>query len=98
MKNIRHNGDITMDDIYNAARVIRPKSLAVDFSGIYHDHDDDDDDDDDNDEPFCIVCILLPYYSLLLCFCLQAFISLNISRSLNRRLDTFKKLHWIINI
>ena len=49
VKNIRHNGDITMDDIYNAARVIRPKSLAVDFSGNYHDDDDDDDDDEDDD-------------------------------------------------
>merc|ERR1712107_434760 len=28
VKNIRHNGNITMEDIYNAARVIRPKSLA----------------------------------------------------------------------
>merc|ERR1712107_722010 len=41
VKNIRHNGNITMEDIYNAARVIRPKSLAQDFSGtrhhIYHD-------------------------------------------------------------
>merc|ERR1712211_17135 len=33
VKNIRHNGNITMEDIYNAARVIRPKSLAQDFSG-----------------------------------------------------------------
>merc|ERR1712172_12288 len=33
VKNIRHNGDITMEDIYNAARVIRPKSLAQNFSG-----------------------------------------------------------------
>merc|ERR1712107_229119 len=29
----QHNGNITMEDIYNAARVIRPKSLAQDFSG-----------------------------------------------------------------
>ena len=35
VKNIRHNGNITMEDIYNAARVIRPKSLAQDFSGIF---------------------------------------------------------------
>merc|ERR1719350_839510 len=33
VKNIRHNGNITMEDIFNAARVIRPKSLAQDFSG-----------------------------------------------------------------
>ena len=39
VKNIRHNGNITMEDIYNAARVIRPKSLAQDFSGIFR-HDD----------------------------------------------------------
>ena len=36
VKNIRHNGNITMEDIYNAARVIRPKSLAQDFSGAHH--------------------------------------------------------------
>jgi len=33
VKNIRHNGNITMDDIYKAARVMRPRSLARDFSG-----------------------------------------------------------------
>jgi len=33
VKNIKHNGDITMDDIYNAARVMRPRSLAREFKG-----------------------------------------------------------------
>ena len=32
VKNIQHNGDITMDDIYNAARVLRPRSLGTVFS------------------------------------------------------------------
>ncbi|XP_023324435.1 60S ribosomal protein L12-1 [Eurytemora carolleeae] len=33
VKNIKHNGNITMNDIYAAARVMRPRSLAKDFSG-----------------------------------------------------------------
>ena len=32
VKNIKHNGNITMDDIYNAARVIRLKYLGTNFS------------------------------------------------------------------
>merc|ERR1719187_1737707 len=31
VKNIRHNGNITMEDIYNAARVIRPRSNPKTF-------------------------------------------------------------------
>merc|ERR1712172_413238 len=34
VKNIRHNGDITMEDIYNAARVLRPRSNSVNFAGV----------------------------------------------------------------
>merc|ERR1712059_123030 len=33
VKNIKHNGNITIDDVYHAARVIQPRSLAHDFSG-----------------------------------------------------------------
>jgi len=33
VKNIKHSGNIAMDDIYHAARVLRPRSLARDFSG-----------------------------------------------------------------
>merc|ERR1711962_633821 len=33
VKNIKHNGNITMEDIYYAARVMRPRSLAKDFAG-----------------------------------------------------------------
>merc|ERR1712083_389081 len=33
VKNVKHHGNITMDDIYNAARVMRPRSIARDFSG-----------------------------------------------------------------
>ena len=33
VKNIKHNGNITMEDIYTAARVMRPRSLAKQFSG-----------------------------------------------------------------
>ena len=32
VKNVKHSGDITMDDIYNAARVLRPRSLGTVFS------------------------------------------------------------------
>merc|ERR1711978_559129 len=34
VKNIKHNGNITMDDIYNAAGVLRPRSNSVNFSGV----------------------------------------------------------------
>jgi len=34
VKNIKHNGDITMEDIYHAARVIRPRSCSSSFSGV----------------------------------------------------------------
>merc|ERR1712200_134448 len=34
VKNIKHNGNITMEDIYNAARVLRPRSNSVNFSGV----------------------------------------------------------------
>ena len=33
VKNIKHNGNITMDDIINAARVMRPRSMSKEFSG-----------------------------------------------------------------
>merc|ERR1711890_202997 len=33
VKNIRHSGNISMDDIINAARVMRPRSMAKEFSG-----------------------------------------------------------------
>merc|ERR1712137_459926 len=33
LKNISHNGNITMDDVYEIARVMRPKSLARELSG-----------------------------------------------------------------
>ena len=42
-----------MEDIYNAARVIRPKSLAQNFSGIHPDDNVDDDDDGDDEEIVC---------------------------------------------
>ncbi len=34
VKNIKHNGNITMDDIINAARVMRPRSMSRDLSGV----------------------------------------------------------------
>lgn len=34
VKNIKHNGNVTMDDIYNAARIMRPRSMAREFSGV----------------------------------------------------------------
>merc|ERR1712127_1100750 len=34
VKNIKHSGNITIDDIYEAARVMRPRSMARDFSGV----------------------------------------------------------------
>ena len=33
VKNIVHNGNITMDDIYKIARVMRPRSLSKKFEG-----------------------------------------------------------------
>merc|ERR1712179_283710 len=32
VKNIRHSGNISMEDIYHAARVLRPRSLGINFS------------------------------------------------------------------
>merc|ERR1712034_191325 len=34
VKNIKHNGNISMDDIINAAKVMRPRSMAREFSGV----------------------------------------------------------------
>ena len=34
VKNIKHNGNITMDDIINAARVMRPRSNSRYLSGV----------------------------------------------------------------
>merc|ERR1711881_218594 len=31
VKNVKHNGNITMDDIYHAARVLRPRSNSINF-------------------------------------------------------------------
>merc|ERR1711939_529326 len=33
VKNISHNGNITMDDVYEIARTMRSRSLAREFSG-----------------------------------------------------------------
>merc|ERR1711994_114341 len=33
VKNVKHNGNITMDDIYEAARIMRPRSMSKDLSG-----------------------------------------------------------------
>ena len=33
VKNIKHNGNITLDDVYEVARILRHKSLAREFSG-----------------------------------------------------------------
>ena len=30
---VKHNGNITMDDVFEAARVMRERSMAVNFSG-----------------------------------------------------------------
>lgn len=32
-KNIKHNGNLTLDQIYEVARVMRPRSLALTFAG-----------------------------------------------------------------
>merc|ERR1711923_430516 len=34
VKHVKHNGNITMDDIYEAARIMRPRSMAREFSGV----------------------------------------------------------------
>jgi len=34
VKNIKHNGNISMDDVIGAARVMRPRSMAREFSGV----------------------------------------------------------------
>ena len=34
VKNIKHNGNITMDDILNAARTMRPRSMSRHLSGV----------------------------------------------------------------
>merc|ERR1711971_1512523 len=33
VKNIKHNGNITMDDILNSAKIMRPRSMSREFSG-----------------------------------------------------------------
>ena len=33
VKNIKHSGNITMDDIINAARIMRPRSMSKHLSG-----------------------------------------------------------------
>ena len=35
VKNIKHSGNISLDDIISAARVMRPRSMAKDFSGKF---------------------------------------------------------------
>jgi large subunit ribosomal protein L12e len=34
VKNIKHSGNITMDDILNAARIMWPRSMAKELSGV----------------------------------------------------------------
>ena len=34
VKNIKHSGNISLDDIINAARIMRPRSMSKDFSGV----------------------------------------------------------------
>merc|ERR1712107_573509 len=33
VKNIKHNGNITMDDIINAAKIMRPRSMSKELAG-----------------------------------------------------------------
>merc|ERR1712042_71048 len=33
-KNIKHSGNISLDDIISAARVMRPRSMSKEFSGV----------------------------------------------------------------
>ena len=34
VKNIKHSGNVSLDDIMNAARIMRPRSMSKDFSGV----------------------------------------------------------------
>merc|ERR1712208_96176 len=34
VKNIKHSGNITIDDIIAAARIMRPRSMSKEFSGV----------------------------------------------------------------
>merc|ERR1711974_525647 len=34
VKNIKHNGNISMDDIINAAKIMRPRSKSKELSGV----------------------------------------------------------------
>merc|ERR1711937_527207 len=34
VKNIKHNGNISMDDIVNAAKIMRPRSKSKELSGV----------------------------------------------------------------
>merc|ERR1739843_12787 len=34
VKNVKHNGNITIDDIFNAARIMRPRSNSINFTGV----------------------------------------------------------------
>merc|ERR1711990_1066859 len=34
VKNIKHNGNITIDDILNAARIMRPRSMSKNLAGV----------------------------------------------------------------
>ena len=34
VKNIKHNGNITMDDILNSARIMRPRSMSKNLAGV----------------------------------------------------------------
>jgi len=34
VKNIKHNGNISLDDIVSAAKVLRPRSMSREFSGV----------------------------------------------------------------
>merc|ERR1712235_93097 len=34
VKNIKHSGNISIDDIISAARIMRPRSMSKEFSGV----------------------------------------------------------------
>ena len=34
VKNIKHNGNISMDDIINAAKIMKPRSKSKELSGV----------------------------------------------------------------
>merc|ERR1712156_1407011 len=34
VKNVKHNGNITIEDIFHAARIMRPRSNSVNFTGV----------------------------------------------------------------